>query len=93
MEHFIIELGTTKNALDENLFPNLYSFLKNILCLPHGSAAAEDIFSALNLIKRKNRNLLDVNTYHNLLLGKKMLRLTTCYDWEPPSDMLNFKIK
>lgn len=91
LEIFIIELGTIKNSLGENLFPNLYTFLKNIICLPHGSAAAERVFSALNLIKRKNRNLLDVNTCHNLLLSKEMLRLTTCYDWEPPSEMLKFK--
>jgi hypothetical protein len=60
------------------MFPNLYEFLKNILSLPHGSAVPERVFSSLNLIKRKNRNCLDVSTCHNLLLTKEMMRDTTC---------------
>jgi hypothetical protein len=72
------------------MFPNLYEFLKNILSLPHGSAVAERVFSALNLIKRKNRNCLDVSTCHNLLLTKEMMR-DTCCEWEPPSDTLKIK--
>lgn len=88
IEDFVRELSSCKNAFGEMLFPTLFLFLKNILCLPHGSAAAERIFSSLNLIKRKNRNSLNVSTCHNLLLTKEMLRSTTCCNWEPPSDML-----
>lgn len=91
LEDFVPELGVLKNALGELMFLNIYTFFKNIICLPHGSAAAERIFSALNLIKRKNRANLEVDTCHNLLLTKEIIRGTTCYEWEPPSEMLKRK--
>lgn len=91
LESFVVELGILKNALEENAFPYLYTFLKNILCLPHGSAAAERIFSGLNLIKRKNRNLLETSTCHNLLLTKELLRQTTCWEWQPPPELTKKK--
>lgn len=89
IETFVTELGLIKNALNETIFPCLSSFLKNILCLPHGSAAAERIFSGLNLIKRKNRNLLETATCHNLLLTKEVIRNTTCWEWQPPEELSN----
>lgn len=93
LEEFVTELNTYKNALGEKMFKNLYYFLKNILCLPHGSAAAERTFSSLNNIKRKNRNRLSTNTCQNLLLTKEMLSNTTCFDWDPPEELIRKYLK
>lgn len=88
LEELVTELGSCKNGFGEYIFPNLYTYLKNILSLPHGSASAERIFSSLNIIKRKNRNCLNISTCHNLLLTKEMMRGTTCCEWEPPTDII-----
>ncbi|XP_072391432.1 zinc finger protein 862-like [Diabrotica undecimpunctata] len=88
LEELILELDSSKNPLGVPLFPTLCKFLKNISCLPHGSAAAERVFSSLNLIKRKNRNCLSTSTCQNLLLTKEITKTLTCFDWEPPSDLL-----
>ena len=59
----IDEMNCSNNVLNELLFQILSKFLKNISCLSHESAGAERIFSSLNLIKQKNRNCLNTETY------------------------------
>lgn len=59
---FWYNVSTLKNALNENLFPNVTKLIHVLLALPHSSAAAERIFSQLTLIKVKTRNRLLVRT-------------------------------
>ncbi|KAJ8951998.1 hypothetical protein NQ314_007616 [Rhamnusium bicolor] len=49
LKEFWIFVFRLKNKLGENMFPNLSLFIKAVLSLPHSSAAAERIFSQLNL--------------------------------------------
>ena len=44
----IDEFNSSKNVLNELLFQTISKFLKNISCVPYGSAATESIFSCLN---------------------------------------------
>ena len=45
--------------------------MKLYLALPHSSADAERLFSAVNLIKSKSRNCLNTDTLTALLLTKE----------------------
>ena len=85
-EALIDEINFSKNVLNELLFPTLSKFLKNISCLPLGIAAAERIFSSLNLIKEKKK--LRTETCNNLLLTKEMLKNTTYHEWHPLYDLI-----
>lgn len=62
------------------LFPNLAEFMMSLLSLPHSSAAAERVFSAINRMKTKTRNRLSTNT----IVGhtKRLMTDSTCYDVE-----------
>lgn len=88
-DEFIIYMGAKKNGIGEQLFPNLTNFFKSISCLPHSSAAAERLFSQLNIIKTKYRNRLEISTCDALLLVKVLVsENTSCFDWIPPDDLV-----
>lgn len=62
------------------IFPNLAEFMISLLSLPHSSAAAERVFSAVNRMKTKTRNRLSTNTIVGLLHTKRFMNNSTCYD-------------
>lgn len=51
-----------KKGDDTVMFPTLSMFVQKLMCLPHSSATVERVFSAINLIKRKERNKLKSET-------------------------------
>lgn len=65
----------TNNSSDgKPMFGHLMALVKYILILPHSSAAAERIFSQLNLIKNKLRNRLNILTIASALAIKEALK-------------------
>lgn len=71
------------------MFPNLKIFISGLMCLPHASAAAERVFSQLNLIKSKTRNRLKINTCSALLHVKEMLEDHSCFNFKHSSGLLS----
>ncbi|KAF0289875.1 hypothetical protein FJT64_011879 [Amphibalanus amphitrite] len=63
-------------------FPTVTKFVQSLLALPHSSAAAERVFSSLNLIKTQQRNRLHIDTVSSLILAKQHVS-PSCYEWEP----------
>ena len=68
-------------------FENLGNFAHQVLSLPTCNADAERLFSKMNLIKRKERNSLKLETV------KSLIRISECcgdlQSFEPPQEMLN----
>lgn len=93
VESFWFKLFKMKNAIDENCFQNICSFVFDILALPHSSACAERIFSDLNIIKTKNRNRLLPSTINSLLLGKEVSNNKQCFEWTPSEFLINKKVE
>lgn len=79
------------NAVNEMMFPTLSKFVMSILALPHSSAAAERVFSQLNLIKTKTRNRLEVQTCDAILHAKEICQSTECFKWKPSDHLVNKK--
>lgn len=73
-------------------FPLLSAFMKNILCLPHSSAAVERVFSQVNLLKTKQRNRLSTDALCGLLHAKRTLTDSSCYTFQiTPSHLKRMK--
>lgn len=89
IEDFWTNIFKLNSRLDIPMFPNLTKLVKGILCLPHSSAAAERVFSQLNLIKSKIRNRLHVGTCESILHAKEALSNNLCYTWEPQSSLIS----
>lgn len=62
-------------------FSTLTTFVFDTLCLPHSSANVERIFSAVNLMKTKQRNALNTETITGLLHCKQYLKDNNCYNF------------
>lgn len=62
-----------KNGLGNKMFPKLNNFISAILYLPHSSAAAERVFSSVNLMKNKTRNRFQVETILSVMCAKEIL--------------------
>lgn len=94
-EDFWEKISSLKNSCKQPMFPLLGKLVKHILCLPHSSAAAERIFSQLNLIKSKLRNRLAIKTCNALLLSRELIASSgkTCQEWEPDIDLLKTKVQ
>lgn len=89
VEEFWRHVFLMKNGVDEPMFPTIKNIVAGLMCLPHSSAAAERIFSQVNLIKTKQRNRLHVKTCDALLHTKEMLRGSTCYEFNPSQSLLS----
>lgn len=74
LNNFWATVAKTKNELGELMFPNLMVVVKHVLCIPHSSAAAERIFSQLNVIKNKLRNRFQIDTCAHILALKENIR-------------------
>jgi hypothetical protein len=68
-------VNKSKNTSDgKPMFEHLMTLVKYILILPHSSAAAERLFSQLNLIKNKLRNRLNILTIASVLAIEEALK-------------------
>ncbi|XP_043270179.1 uncharacterized protein [Venturia canescens] len=91
LETFWTHIFQIKNDLKDLMFPNLTKLVKGLLCLPHSSAAAERVFSQLNLLKNKMRNKLHVDTCESILHAKELLDDKTCHNWQSSQALLKRK--
>lgn len=85
------ELLQVKDGNNKPRFPNLALFMRDLLALPHSSAAVERIFSKINIIKTKHSNTLLSNTVANRVLAKQAIARqgVSCYDWKPSRILLS----
>lgn len=92
---FWFEIYSWKNVDNESMFNNICNFVFNLITLPHSSAAAERVFSRVNLIKTKSRNRLLPETCNDLLLSYELLRQNNnkCYDWKPEKKLIQKKVE
>lgn len=90
-QSFWFEIYSIKNVDNQSMFSNICNFVFNIMSLPHSSAAAERVFSRVNLIKTKSRNKLLPETCNDLLLSYELLRESNnkCFDWAPNKKLCN----
>lgn len=61
-----------------SVFPFLAKFMIRLICLPYLSAAAERVFSAVNLMKTKTRNRLSTSTIVGLLHIRRLMTERKC---------------
>ncbi|CAH0719096.1 unnamed protein product, partial [Brenthis ino] len=80
--------------LSEPQFRNLAKFVLEVLSLPHANADSERIFSAVNLIKTKQRNRLLTSTINATLLAKQYIsrKHSNCTTFKPTPEIIT-KIK
>lgn len=81
-----------KSELNVLMFPNLKIFIYGLMALPHSSAAAERVFSQLNLIKTKTRNKLSLDSCDALLRTKELLNDHCCFEFKCNLSLLQRKI-
>ena len=72
----------------EMLYPILSRLMKALLCLPHGNADCDRIFSHVQLIKTKTRNRMGLRLLNNLLTYKCNKPFNNCYELVPSERML-----
>ncbi|KAG0420405.1 hypothetical protein HPB47_003508 [Ixodes persulcatus] len=87
-EEFWTKLFRKSQGDGTQAFPSLERFVSAVLCLPHSSAAAERIFSAVNNMKTKQRNRLATSTVSGLLYTKQMLGSSSCFDFPIGKELL-----
>lgn len=79
-----------KDALNENPFFELASFVMKFLVLPFSNAEVERVFSGMNLIKTKIINRMNLNTMNSLLYircGLKRLNVC-CKNFKITNDLI-----
>lgn len=87
---FWINIFEYKNAINENPFRELSTFVMKFLVLPFSNAEVERVFSGMNIIKTKIRNRFSLNTMNSLLYircGLKRLN-KCCQSFEITKDLL-----
>lgn len=88
-----INLGKIKNPFDEFIYKELSEYMLKLAVLPHSSAAAERIFSDLNLFKTKKTNRLSMQTTENILLSKLLIDFEKEAIWTPSDELLKYASK
>ena len=78
IQEFWLIIREMKSGDDTPMFPNLSKLVSGLLCLPHSSATAERIFSAVNILKTKQRNRLSTKTLVGFLHSKRYLGDARC---------------
>ena len=66
----------------------LSDFAKCLLCIPHGNADSERMFSYINLIVTDHRNQLDTSTIEACLDIKFNSNCADCRKYEPSRDVI-----
>ena len=86
---FYTHLMTIKDDMGHFQYRTFATFALNVLALPTSNADVERLFSKLNLIKRKQRNCLNMNTVKSLMtLSEISLQQGDCRTFEPSLEML-----
>lgn len=91
VEHYWREVQAWRDVSGRPAFPKLGKLSKSLLALPHSSAAAERVFSAMSLVKTPTRNRLEVDTVAGLLRTKQNV-FPSCHEWTP-SEKLRKRLK
>lgn len=94
-EFFWNNICSLKNGVDEPMFPLISKLVHHISLLPHSSAAAERIFSCINLNKTKLRNKLSTSTLIGIVHTKTLFsKESFCYNFDVDKKMhSNMKTK
>lgn len=80
-----------KDGMDNLIFENISSYMLELCCLPHSSAAAERKFSDLKNIKNEKRNKLKTTTVHNILAAREIS--VNFQNFNPPEALLKYASK
>ena len=92
IDEFWGRLNLITDGSEVPLFGTVCKFMKCLLALPHSSADAERLFSAVTLIKTKSRNRLGTDTVSALLLAKEGVKDVSpsedCTKFCPPPKMI-----
>ncbi|XP_037789945.1 uncharacterized protein LOC119585345 [Penaeus monodon] len=80
-------IAEMKKGDGSQMFPQLSYFIYSVFGLPHSSAAAERIFSAIKNMKTKQRNSLSTKTLVALLHSRRYLKEDFCFSF-PVSNAL-----
>ena len=89
VEEFWQKIKEIKSGDDTPMFSNLSHLVSGLLCLPHSSATAERIFSAVNNLKTKQRNRLSTKTLVGFLHSKRYLGDDKCGDFCVEDKLIN----
>ncbi|KAG5889849.1 hypothetical protein JTB14_013256 [Gonioctena quinquepunctata] len=68
-----------RNGDESQTFPTLCELVKKLLCLPHSSATVKRLFSAINIMKTKLRNIISTTSIKGVLHTKS--EITDCYSF------------
>lgn len=82
------QIKNIKYGNEEYTFPILSRFVFDLLTLPHSSANVERVFSAINLMKTKQRNKLNSSSISGLLNTKQLINRDTCFTFPVPNNCL-----
>lgn len=87
---FWSEVRSYKNSAGINTFKELSDLAISALSLPHSNASVERAFSAMNIVKNKLRNKMDVNTLNSILFIRNYLKIINknCYSYELPTHVI-----
>lgn len=87
---FWINVSKEKKGDGSPMYPILSKFMLSLCCLPHSSASVERIFSAVNLLKTKQRNSLCTETLNGILHSKRLISSenSNCYQFNVTKKML-----
>lgn len=86
IDEFWGKVSCITDGSETPVFGNVSKFMKSLLALPHSSADAERLFSAVTLIKSKTRNRLNTRTVTALLLAKEGVQ--DCTKFNPPPELI-----
>lgn len=81
VEAYWKEVGDIKDCDGAVRFVRITQLARGLLCLPHGNADVERLFSHVSLIKTNKRNLLLDSTLCSLLHAK--FNEKECFEFEP----------
>lgn len=83
-ETFWIEMSKQRDASNENPFADLCNFALNVLSMSYSNAEVERVFSAMNLIKNKQRNRMEDLLLNSIVFLKTQMRVQSkcCYSFE-----------
>ena len=87
IDHFWGEIGKIESSTGKP-YGLLSNFAKCLLCIPHGNADSERMFSCINLIGTDHRNQLDTSTIQACLDIKLNSTVRDCYVYEPSQDVI-----
>ena len=80
-----------RNILEKSMFKDLSESMSILAVLPHSSAAAERLFSIMNVVKNPKRNILSVKTVESILYAKQLHINSGLKIFEPSLELLKYR--